>query len=161
MDKDSVYLALGSELPRGKRLPFYEDVEGMEGKGLPFRQSGDLLFVQSLPTEGGRPIFKGKVGAELTLEEGKKAARKAAINALATVREALGSLNKIDYVVQLNGFIASAPGFIDQPKVLNGATELFMEVLGKDGEHTRAAIGCVCLPGDAPVQLLVKFKTKV
>lgn len=160
MDKDAKYLALGPELPKGRRFSFYEDLETLGGKGLPFREAGDLLFVQALPTEDGRPAFTGKVGGELTLEQGNRAARRAAINALATVREALGSLERIDYIAQLTGFIASTAGFTDQPKVLNGATELFVSILGPQGEHTRAAIGCVCLPGDVPVQLVLTVKRK-
>lgn len=158
MDNEARYLALGTEVPQGELST--EDSVRLGGTGLPYRQSDDLLFVQALPTEAGRPIFKGKLGGEVTLEQGNRAARKSAINALAIARTALGSLDRIDYIAQLTGFIASVPGFTDQPKVLNGATELFVEVLGSDGEHNRAAIGCVSLPGDSPVQVVVTIKLR-
>ncbi len=102
----------------------------------------------------------GRVGVELAVEQGYLAARKAAIYALAMARDAVGSLDQIDHVVQMTGFIASAPGFTDQPRVLNGATEVLVEILGEDGQHTRGAIGCVSLPGDAPVQLLLVLKVR-
>jgi enamine deaminase RidA (YjgF/YER057c/UK114 family) len=157
-DREARYRALGAERPSEEPSAQARDLLG--GKGLPYRRSGDLLFLHALPTEGGRPLLTGKVGGEVTLEEGHRAARRAAINALATAREALGSLDVIDKIVQLTGFIASAPGFTDQPRVLNGATDLFVEVLGSDGEHNRAAIGCVSLPGDVPVELVVTIQVR-
>jgi hypothetical protein len=157
-DKDSRFMALGPELPAAPPSAVYEDLDGFAGRGLPFRQSGELLIVHALPTEGGRLTARGRVGVELSVEEGYRAARRAAINVLATARGALGSLNRIDQVLQLTGFIASPPGFTEQPRVLNGATDVLVEVLGEDGGHTRGAIGCMSLPGGAPVQLLAMLR---
>jgi hypothetical protein len=158
VDKDDRFAALGPELPPPPPPAVYEDLDGFEGRGLPFRQSGELLIVHALPTAGGRLTARGRVGAELSVEEGYRAARQAGINVQATARSALGSLNRVEQVLQLTGFIASPPGFTDQPRVLNGATDVLVEVLGEDGGHTRGAIGCTSLPGGAPVQLLAMLR---
>jgi enamine deaminase RidA (YjgF/YER057c/UK114 family) len=158
VDKDSRFMALGPELPSAPLSAVYEDLDGFAGRGLPFQRSGELLIVHALPTVGGRLTARGRVGVELSVEDGYRAARQAGINVLATARAALGSLNRIDQVLQLTGFIATPPGFTDQPRVLNGATDVLVEVLGEDGGHTRGAIGCMSLPGDAPVQLLAMLR---
>jgi hypothetical protein len=158
VDKESRFMALGEELPATPAPAVYEDLDGFAGRGLPFRQSGELLIVHALPTAGGRLTARGRVGVELSVDEGYRAARRAAINLLATTRSALGSLNRVAQVLQLTGFIASPPGFTEQPRVLNGATDLLVEVLGEDGGHTRGAIGCVSLPGDAPVQIVAMLR---
>jgi enamine deaminase RidA (YjgF/YER057c/UK114 family) len=160
VDNDSRFLALGAELPVTPTSAVYEDLDGIAGRGLPYRQSGELLIVHALPTIGGQPTVRGRVGAELNVEEGYQAARKAGINLLATVRTALGSLNRVEQVLQLTGFIATPPGFTEQPLVLNGATDVLVEVLGESGGHTRGAIGCMSLPGNAPVQLVAMLKIR-
>ena len=158
VDNETRFLALGPELPAAPPSLLYEDLDGFEGRGLPYRRSGELLIVHALPTDRGRLTAQGRVGSELSVEEGYRAARRAAINLLATVRGALGSLNRVEEVLQLTGFIASPPGFTEQPRVLNGATDALVEVLGEAGGHTRGAIGCVSLPGNAPVQLVAMLK---
>lgn len=158
VDKESRFMALGAELPATPPSAVYEDLDGFAGRGLPYRQSGELLIVHALPTANGRLTARGRVGVELSVEEGYRAARQAGINVLATARVALGSLNRVDQVLQLTGFIATPPGFTEQPRVLNGATDVLVEVLGEDGGHTRGAIGCMSLPGDAPVQLVVMLR---
>jgi enamine deaminase RidA (YjgF/YER057c/UK114 family) len=157
-DHESRFLALAPELPARAPSPVYEDLDGFAGRGLPFRQSGELLIVHALPTVAGRLTARGQVGVELSVEEGYRAARQAAINVLATARVALGTLNRVEQMLQLTGFIASPPGFTEQPRVLNGATDLLVEVLGEAGGHTRGAIGCTSLPGGAPVQLLAMLR---
>jgi enamine deaminase RidA (YjgF/YER057c/UK114 family) len=158
MDKDARFRGLGDELP-GRAASVFEDLAGYAAGARPVAAAGDLLVGQALPTQDGRLRWRGKLGRELTVDQGYAAARRAAINLLAGVREVLGTLDRLEYVVHLGGFIASAPSFTEQPRVLNGATDLFTEVLGADGDHTRGAIGCASLPGDAPVQLVAVFKT--
>lgn len=160
VDKDSRFMALGPELPPAPPSAVYEDLDGFAGRGLPFRRSGELLIVHALPTVGGRLTARGRVGVELSVEDGYRAARQAGINVLAIARAALGSLNQVDQVLQLTGFIATPPGFTEQPRVLNGATDVLVEVLGEDGGHTRGAIGCMSLPGAAPVQLVAMLRVR-
>ncbi len=97
--------------------------------------------------------MKGKLGGELTVEQGQAAARICALNCLAVVRAALGELDRVAQVVKLTGFVASAPGFTQQSQVVNGASELLVEVFGERGRHARAAVGVAELPLGAPVEV--------
>jgi enamine deaminase RidA (YjgF/YER057c/UK114 family) len=106
-----------------------------------------------LPLVDGKVAIAGKVGAELDLAKGREAARLCALNILAQAKTALRDLDRIVQLVRLNGFVNSAPGFCDHPKVLNGASDLMVEILGNKGIHTRIAIGCVSLPLDAAVEV--------
>jgi enamine deaminase RidA (YjgF/YER057c/UK114 family) len=124
------------------------------GAYLPATRGGDLIFVSGvLPMVEGSLIHKGKLGLELGLEDGYEAARVACLNALAIVRAELGNLDEIRRIVKVTGYVASAPDFFDQPKVVNGASELLLKVFGERGKHARAAVGCSSLPGDAPVEI--------
>lgn len=117
-------------------------------------QVHDLLFISGqLPWVGGELRYRGAVGADLTVEDGYQAARVCALNALSIVKGELGSLDRIARVVRLSGYIRSAPGFEDQPKVLNGASEFLVELLGERGKHTRLAVGVAELPLGAAVEL--------
>jgi enamine deaminase RidA (YjgF/YER057c/UK114 family) len=116
-------------------------------------QSGHLLFVSGhTSTKPGRAVT-GKLGASVTVEAGYAAAKSVAIDIIATIKAHVGDLNKITRVVKLTGMIASTADFIDQPKVMNGASDLFVEVFGERGKHARAAVGMVSLPGDAAVEI--------
>ena len=115
VDKDGRFMALGAELPATPPSAVYEDLDGFAGRGLPYRQSGELLIVHALPTANGRLTARGRVGVELSVEEGYRAARQAGINVLATARAALGSLNRVDQVLQLTGFIATPPASRSSP----------------------------------------------
>lgn len=116
-------------------------------------QTGSLLFLSGhTSTKAGREVT-GKLGAGVTLEAGYAAARSVAVDLLATMQAHLGDLDRVVRVVKLTGMIGSAPGFTDQPKVMNGASDLFVEVFGDRGKHARAAIGMVSLPGDAAVEI--------
>jgi enamine deaminase RidA (YjgF/YER057c/UK114 family) len=124
------------------------------GAYVPAVRTGNLIFVSGqLPLKEGKLLATGHVGAEVTLEQAQACARQAALNALAVVRGEVGSLEKITRVVRLTGHVASAPGFTDQAKVLNPASELMVSAFGDLGRHSRAALGAAALPLGAPVEL--------
>jgi len=119
-------------------------------------QVGNLLFVSgALPLQSGIPKFIGRLGGELSIEEGRSAARLAALNALALVRQHLGSLDKVQRVGQLTVTLATTPDFQDHPKVADGASELFAEVFGADRVPTRTVSGVTSLPKGACVVVLI------
>ena len=119
-------------------------------------QVGNLLFVSgALPLQSGIPKFIGRLGGELSIEEGRSAARLAALNALALVRQHLGSLDKVQRVGQLTVTLATTPDFQDHPKVADGASELFAEVFGADRVPTRTVAGVTSLPKGACVVVLI------
>ena len=121
---------------------------------------GMLYTSGSGPIVDGRPMVVGKLGGEVTVEQGYQAARLTAINLLALAREALGDLERIERVVKLQGYVASAPGFNRQPAVVDGASHLLEQALEERGRHARAAIGVNELPFDLPVEidLIIKIK---
>ena len=127
---------------------------------IPVVRVGKLLFVSgALPMDEKGLLYRGKVGREVTLENGYEAARLAALNCLAAARQSLGTLNKIRRVVRLTGYVASAEGFNDQPKVVNGASDIVVEIFGEAGKHTRVAIGVYELPLGAPVEIEMILQT--
>ena len=122
---------------------------------VPFVVSGSLVFVSGqLPLENGKLMVAGKLGDSVTLEDGVRAARLCALNLLALARAAAGGdLDRIRRLVRLTAFVASVPGFTDQPKVVNGASDLMVQVLGEAGRHARVAVGAPALPLDAAVEI--------
>jgi enamine deaminase RidA (YjgF/YER057c/UK114 family) len=123
---------------------------------VPVRLVGGQAFVSGqVPLENGLPTALGKVGADLTIEEGQSAARRCALQALAALRDALGSLDRVRAIARLDVFVASAPGFTDQPKVANGASDVLVEVFGEEGRHARASVGVSELPLGVPVEVAV------
>jgi enamine deaminase RidA (YjgF/YER057c/UK114 family) len=109
----------------------------------------------------GQPMMLGKVGSKLTLEQGKESARLVGINILATVKAALGSLDRVQRLVKTLGMVNSAPDFLDHPLVINGYSELMAEVFGDDaGVGARSAVGMGALPGDIPVEIEAIFEVK-
>jgi enamine deaminase RidA (YjgF/YER057c/UK114 family) len=117
-------------------------------------QSGNLLFLSGHgPHKDGVLQYRGKIGKDLTLEEGYAAARLTMLNCLSSIRVALGSLNRVRRVVKVLGFVNSAPGFTDQPKVINGGSDLLIELFGENGRHARSAIGVAELPSDIAVEI--------
>ena len=117
-------------------------------------QAGPLLFLSGhVPVREGKMVHTGKVGGELTVEQAQEAARFTAINCLATIRQALGSLDRVRRVVRLTGYVQSAPGFNQQAAVLNGASDLLAAVFGEAGVHVRTAVGAAELPSNAVVEL--------
>jgi len=122
---------------------------------VPAVQSGNYVYVSGqLPMVGGKVSLTGKVGAEVTAEQGTELARTCALNALAAI-DALVGLGRVVKIVKITGFVASAPGFTAQPDVINGASELFLDVLGELGRHARSAVGVAELPLGAPVEVEV------
>ena len=123
------------------------------GAYLPLRKSGEFLFLsgQLSKDEQGK-VRTGKVGKELTVEEGKRAARQALVQALSLLDSHVG-LEKVDQVLRLVGYVQSADNFYGQSEVLNGASELLVEILGEKGRHARTAIGVANLPLNAAVEL--------
>lgn len=121
---------------------------------VPVVRAGDLLFLSGvLPSRDGQLILTGKLGQGITIEQGMEAAKVAALNALAIVRSEVGSLDKVKRIVKMVGHIASAPGFTDQPQVLNGASDLLVQIFGEAGKHARVAVGAAELPRQAPVEI--------
>jgi enamine deaminase RidA (YjgF/YER057c/UK114 family) len=113
---------------------------------------GNLLFLSGHGPAANTPA--GKVGKELTLEQGYQAARATGLNLLATARAALGSLDKVKRVVKVLGMVNSAPGFADHPRVINGFSDLMVEVFGEAiGKHARSAVGMAELPNNIPVEI--------
>jgi len=122
---------------------------------VPFVRSGNLLVVSGQLCFGaeGKLVAKGQLGGGVSIEDGQKAARACAVNLLAQIKGALGDLDKVSRVVRLGGFINSAPGFADGPKVMNGASDLMVEVFGDKGRHARSTVGVAALPADAAVEV--------
>jgi enamine deaminase RidA (YjgF/YER057c/UK114 family) len=122
-------------------------------------QTGNLLFLTGmLPTDGRGAKFIGRIGAELDVEAGHKAARLAALNALAVARQHLGSLDKVTRVVRLGVAVATSGDVREQPKVADGASELLQDVFGKDKNPSRLVYGVASLPLGTPVELEVIFE---
>ncbi|GAA2643974.1 RidA family protein [Paractinoplanes durhamensis] len=122
---------------------------------LPAVQSGNHVYVSGqLPMVAGKLAATGKVGAEVTAEQGAELARICALNALAAI-ESLVGLGEVVKIVKVTGFVASAPGFTGQPAVINGASQLFGDVFGEQGTHARSAVGVAELPLGAPVEVEV------
>jgi enamine deaminase RidA (YjgF/YER057c/UK114 family) len=121
---------------------------------VPVVRTGNLLFLSGnvgVGPNGER--LSGKLGGALTVEQGYDAARQAGLRLLARLRQETGSLDKIKRVVKVLAFVNSMPDFVDQPRVANGASDLFTEVFGDMGKHARSAVGVVSLPGGAPVEV--------
>jgi enamine deaminase RidA (YjgF/YER057c/UK114 family) len=122
---------------------------------VPFVRTGNLLTVsgQLCLDNEGKLVAKGQLGGGVSIEDGQKAARACAINLLAQVKVALGDLDKVLRVVRLGGFINSAPGFPDGPKVMNGASDVMVAVFGDKGKHARSTVGVAALPAEAAVEV--------
>ena len=129
---------------------------------IPALISGDLVFTAGqIPFVKGELQYKGKVGAELTLEDGQRAAEICALNCLAAIKGVIGDLNKIERIVKLTVFVNNIDGYSDQPKVANGASELVGQIFGEIGKHARSAVGVNGLPLNAPVEIEMIVKIKV
>ena len=123
---------------------------------VPVVRSGTLAFVAGqVAMEGGTPMWTGKLGADLDVEVGARAARRCALQALAALRADLGSLDRVERILKVTVFVASAEGFTEQPKVANGASDVLVDVFGEPGRHARAAVGVSELPLGGPVEVEV------
>ena len=147
MTAEQRLLALGLALPLAPAaVAAYE----------PWVRTGNLVFTSGqLPWRDGRMAFTGRLGAELTVEQGYEAARQCALNVLAQLKAATGDLEKVRRLVRVEGYVHCAPDFRGHPLVLNGASELFNAVFGPRGAHARLAVGISDMPLDAAVQLTV------
>jgi enamine deaminase RidA (YjgF/YER057c/UK114 family) len=117
------------------------------------RTNGYVYVSGQVPVADGKLLAAGKVGGTVSPAEAAGLARTCALNALAAAAAAAGGLDQIRRIVKVTGFVASAPGFNGQPQVVNGASELLIEVFGEDGRHARSAVGVAELPLDAPVEV--------
>jgi enamine deaminase RidA (YjgF/YER057c/UK114 family) len=121
---------------------------------VPAVRSGTMVYTAGqVPLADGKLLATGKVGAEVSQVEAAALARTCALNALAAAASVAGGLNGIKRIVKLTGFVASAPDFTGQPQVVNGASELLLEIFGDAGRHARSAVGTAVLPLDAPVEV--------
>ncbi len=124
------------------------------GSYIPGTRTGKLILTSGqLPFVDGKLTATGKVGKDLTLEQANAAARQAGLNALSIAAQTSGGIDKIGRIVRLAVFVNSAPGFFDQPKVANGASDLMVEIFGEAGRHVRAAVGASELPMNAAVEV--------
>lgn len=123
-------------------------------------QDGWIYVSGQLPTVNGRLAYCGKLGQDMELEQGREAAQVCALNCLGAIKQALGSLDRIERIVKISGFVNSTPDFTDQPKVVNGASDLLGKVFGGCGVHARSAVGVAALPLGAccEVELIAKIK---
>jgi enamine deaminase RidA (YjgF/YER057c/UK114 family) len=123
------------------------------GNYLPYRIAGNLLFLAGQGPRNENGLMTGKLGAEITLEEGYKRARIVGLGMLAAMKDALGSLDRVDFIVKLLGMVNAVPNFNDSPKVINGCSDLLVEVFGDAGRHARSAVGNVMLPNQISVEI--------
>jgi enamine deaminase RidA (YjgF/YER057c/UK114 family) len=131
------------------------------GNYVPYTMAAPLIYLSGVtPKVNGVLQYKGKIGLDLTKEDGYLAARQCIINQLSALKAALGDLNRIIRIVKMEGFIHAAPDFYELPFVLNGASDLLVEVFGDKGKHARSAIGVAALPGAAAVEieLIVQYE---
>lgn len=121
---------------------------------IPAKKTGNLVFTAGqLPMVNGELISKGLLGKDVEIEEANKAARICALNALAAIKGVIGDLDQIKQVVRVVGYVASVPTFTQQPAIVNGASELLVEIFGEAGKHARSAVGMAVLPLNASVEI--------
>jgi enamine deaminase RidA (YjgF/YER057c/UK114 family) len=141
---------LGIELPKAP-APL--------GAYIPAVRAGNLVFLSGiLPLIQGKLHRQGRVGEDISLDEAREDAKTAAINALSVLKSYIGSLDKVKRCIKITGYVASAPDFTEQPKVLNAASDLMFEIFGEAGRHARAAVGVNVLPLNSPVELEFIFE---
>lgn len=130
------------------------------GSYIPVVISGNLAFVSGqIPMQDGKVLYTGKVPSERSIEEAKSAAKMCAINLLAQLKSNLGSLDKITKIIRVSGFVNCTPEFSEQPKIINAASDLFFEIFGEKGKHSRIAVGVSSLPLNSTVEIdmIVEF----
>ena len=121
---------------------------------LPYRIAGNMLYLSGQgPLDEHGKQMTGKLGRDIDIEEGYRRAKRVGLGLLAAMRDALGSLDRVDYIVKLLGMVNAVPDFNDSPKVINGCSDLFVEVFGDAGRHARSAVGNVMLPNQISVEI--------
>lgn len=120
---------------------------------VPFVRSGTMLVVSGQISLGPNGLMAGKLGGGVSIEEGQTAARQCGLNVIAQIQSAVGNLDNVIRIVRLGGFINCTPDFLDAPKVMNGASDLMVEVFGDKGRHARSTIGVAALPANAAVEV--------
>lgn len=131
------------------------------GSYVPCVQAGNLIFLSGiLPLRDGKLDRKGRVGEAVSVKEAQENARQIVINALSIIKAYLGSLDKVERCVKLNGYISSSPDFTEQPSVLNAASDLLRDIFGEKGRHARVAVGVSTLPLDSPLEIDFIFEIK-
>ena len=121
---------------------------------LPYRLAGNILYLAGQgPRDDSGKQLTGKLGKDISVEEGYRRARLVGLGLLAAMRDALGSLDRVDYIVKLLGMVNAVPDFNDSPKVINGCSDLFVEVFGDAGRHARSAVGNIMLPNQISVEI--------
>ena len=150
MDPEEKLKGLSIELP---------EVPKPLGSYVPFVKTGNLVYLSGmLPLKDGKLLKTGRVGEAVTLEDAVLCARTAAVNALAVLKSAIGSLERVKRCVKISGFVASSADFTDQPKVMNGASDFLFDIFGEAGIHARAAVGVNILPMNSPVEVEFIFE---
>ena len=130
------------------------DVPKPVGAYMPAKQSGKLVFTAGqLPMVNGELMLKGLLGKDVEVEEANKAARICTLNAISAIKSIIGDLDRIKQIVRVVGYVASVPTFTQQPAVVNGASELLLEIFGENGKHARSAVGMAVLPLNASVEI--------
>lgn len=125
------------------------------------QQAGDLVFLSGAGgILNGKPIYTGKVGAEVTLLQAQEASRIAGINLIAGLKKYLGDLDRVEQIIKLLGFVASTTDFYEQPAVINGCSDLLVEVFGEKGKHARSAVAAPVLPMNIPVEIELIAKVR-
>jgi enamine deaminase RidA (YjgF/YER057c/UK114 family) len=141
---------LGIELP---------EIPAPLGSYVPCIQTGKLIFLSGiLPLKNGKLAKTGRVGESISLDDAREDAKTATINALSILKLHLESLGKVKRCVRITGYVASAPDFVEQPKVLNAASDLLFEIFGDTGKHARSAVGVNVLPLNSPIELEFIFE---
>jgi len=144
MNADQKLSALGYTLP---------ELPAPGGNYLPARIVGNLVFLAGVISTDEHGVMTGTIGQDRSIEEGYAAANRCALTQLAVLRQTLGTLDRIRQIVSLNGYVNTVSGFPDSPKVINGASDLLVEVFGENGCHVRAALGVAALPRNAMVEI--------
>jgi enamine deaminase RidA (YjgF/YER057c/UK114 family) len=129
---------------------------------IPAVLAGELLFLSGvIPLRDSKLVFEGKLGRELTVEQGYEAARVTMLNALAIIRHELGTLDRVKKIVRMTGYVASVDGFVQHPAVINGASDLLVKIFGEAGAHARVALGAAGLPLNASIEIELIVQVKL
>lgn len=137
------------------------EVPSPAGSYVPLVEAGKLAFLSGLlPKDGGQIVCRGRAGDDVTAEQSRDAARLCALNALSVLRAHFGTLDRVNRIVRVAGFVQVAPEFHDIPKIMNGASDLFVEIFGERGVHARSAVGAASLPGNAVCELEITVEVE-